>query len=51
MASSGHVQLAVTGLQDELITGSPDITYFQKRFTKHTKFALELMDKWVILWS
>ena len=44
MASSGHVQLAVTGLQDELITGSPDITYFQKRFTKHTKFALELMD-------
>ena len=44
MASSGHVQLAVTGLQDEFITGSPDITYFQKRFNKHTKFALELMD-------
>ena len=44
MASSGHIQLAVTGLQDEMITGSPDITYFQKRFNRHTKFALELMD-------
>lgn len=42
--ASGHIQLATTGLQDEFLTGNPDITYFQKRFSKHTKFALELLD-------
>ena len=36
--------MATTGIQDVFLTGSPDITYFQKRFQRHTKFALELLD-------
>lgn len=42
--SSGAVQLAAVGLQDEYLTGNPDITYFIKRFTRHTKFALEVIN-------
>lgn len=41
--SSGAVQLAAVGLQDEFLTGNPDVTYFIKRFTRHTKFALEVL--------
>ena len=42
--TSGRVQLSVTGIQDIFLTGSPDITYFQKMFQRHTKFSLELLD-------
>lgn len=42
--TSGRVQLSVTGIQDVFLTGSPDITYFQKMFQRHTKFSLELLD-------
>lgn len=42
--TSGRVQVATTGIQDVFLTGSPDITYFQKRFQRHTKFAIELLD-------
>jgi hypothetical protein len=42
--SSGAVQLAAVGLQDEYLTGNPDVTYFIKRFTRHTKFALEVIN-------
>ena len=42
--SSGAVQLAAVGLQDEYLTGNPDISYFIKRFTRHTKFALEVLN-------
>lgn len=42
--ASGRVQVATTGLQDEFLTGTPDLTYFQKVFKRHTKFALELLD-------
>ena len=42
--TSGRVQVATTGVQDVFLTGSPDITYFQKKFQRHTKFALELLD-------
>jgi len=42
--TSGRVQVATTGIQDVFLTGSPDITYFQKKFQRHTKFALELLD-------
>jgi hypothetical protein len=41
--SSGSIQLSVVGLQDEYLTGSPDVTYFIKRFNRHTKFALETL--------
>jgi hypothetical protein len=42
--SSGRVQLASVGLQDEFLTGEPDVTYFIKKFNRHTKFALETLD-------
>jgi len=42
--SSGRIQLATVGLQDEYLTGSPDVTYFIKKFNRHTKFALETLD-------
>ena len=42
--SSGRVQLSAIGLQDEYLTGTPDVTYFVKKFTRHTKFALEILD-------
>lgn len=42
--ASGRVQVATTGIQDTFLTGTPDLTYFQKVFKRHTKFALELLD-------
>jgi len=42
--SSGRVQLAAVGIQDEFLTGSPEVTYFIKRFSRYTKFALETLD-------
>lgn len=41
---SGRVQLASVGTQDEFLTGTPEITYFLKRFKRHTKFAVETID-------
>ena len=42
--TAGRLQLAATGLQDSFLTGSPDVTYFQQIYKKHTKFALETLD-------
>jgi hypothetical protein len=42
--SSGSVRLSVVGLQDEYLSGDPDVTYFIKKFNRHTKFALETFD-------
>ena len=42
--ASGRVQVAATGQQDEFLTGDPEVTYFVKRFTRHTKFALETFE-------
>lgn len=42
--TAGRLQLATTGIQDAFLTGSPDITYFQQVYKKHTKFALETLD-------
>lgn len=42
--ASGRVQLEAIGAQDSFLTGNPEITYFQKVYKKHTKFALELLD-------
>ena len=41
---AGKVQLAVTGVQDELLTGDPQTTYFLKSFKRHTKFAVDIKD-------
>ena len=42
--ASGRVQLEAIGAQDSFLTGSPQITYFQKVYKRHTKFAIELLD-------
>jgi len=42
--SSGRVQLAAVGIQDKFLTGNPDVTYFIKKFNRHTKFALEVLN-------
>ena len=42
--SSGRIQLASVGIQDFYLTGTPDITYFQKVYKRHTSFALETLD-------
>jgi len=42
--SSGRIQLTTVGLQDEFLTGTPDVTYFIKKFNRNTKFALETLD-------
>jgi hypothetical protein len=42
--SSGRVQLAAVGIQDKFLTGNPDVTYFIKKFSRHTKFALEILN-------
>jgi len=42
--SSGRVQLTTVGLQDEYLSGTPDVTYFIKKFNRHTKFALEILN-------
>jgi hypothetical protein len=42
--SSGRIQLTAVGIQDQFLTGTPDISYFIKRFNRHTKFALEILN-------
>jgi hypothetical protein len=42
--SSGRIQLAAVGIQDQFLTGNPDVTYFIKKFNRHTKFALEVLN-------
>ena len=42
--SSGRVQLAAVGIQDQFLTGNPDVSYFIKKFNRHTKFALEVLN-------
>jgi hypothetical protein len=42
--ASGRVELASVGIQDTFLTSSPQFTYFQKQYKKHTKFAMETID-------
>lgn len=39
--ASGRVILSTTGIQDEFLTGEPQMTYFLKQFKRHTRFAME----------
>lgn len=41
MSSGGRVQLAAQGAQDIFITSNPTTSYFLKRYSKHTKFAIQ----------
>ena len=38
---AGRIRLAVTGVQDQWLTGEPQFTYFIMNYKRHTKFATE----------
>ena len=42
--STGRLTLAIQGIQDQFLTGNPQVSYFLKRFTKQTVFAMETMN-------
>ena len=42
--SSGRLQLASVGIQDQFLTGDPEITYFKQIYKQHTNFALQLLE-------
>jgi hypothetical protein len=42
--SSGRLTLAIEGIQDQFLTGNPEVSYFLKRFTKQTVFAMETLN-------
>jgi Major capsid protein N-terminus/Large eukaryotic DNA virus major capsid protein len=42
--SSGRIQSAVVGTKDASFGSNPDVTYFIKKFTRHSKFAIETLD-------
>ena len=39
--SRGRIQLASVGIQDEFLTGDPQITYFLKNFKRHLKKSMD----------
>lgn len=41
---SGAVKLAVTGVQDQWLTGDPEFSYFLTTFKRHTKFSIEQIE-------
>ena len=42
--SAGRVQLAAKGVQDQYLTGSPQISFFNTMYTKHTPFLVRILD-------
>ena len=42
--SSGRLQLASVGVQDQFLTGDPEITYFKQVYKQHTNFALQILE-------
>ena len=41
---AGRLNLAVTGAQDQWLTGEPDFSYFLMNFKRHTKFSIEALE-------
>jgi len=41
---AGRVRLAVTGIQDQWLTGEPQFSYFVMNYKKHTRFATEAVE-------
>ena len=41
---AGRVNLAVTGVQDQWLTGSPRLSYFVMSYRRHTRFSTEMME-------
>lgn len=42
--SSGRLQIASVGIQDQFLTGDPEITYFKQIYKQHTNFALQILE-------
>lgn len=41
---AGRLNLAVTGVQDQWLTGEPEFSYFLINFKRHTKFSIETIE-------
>jgi hypothetical protein len=41
---AGRLNLAVTGIQDQWLTGDPEFSYFLMNFKRHTKFSIESIE-------
>lgn len=41
---AGRLRLAVTGVQDQWLTGEPQFSYFLTNFKRHTKFAFDFVE-------
>ena len=41
---AGRLNLAVTGIQDQWLTGKPEFSYFLMNFKRHTKFSIEAIE-------
>jgi len=41
---AGRINLAVTGAQDQWLTGEPEFSYFLMNFKRHTKFSIEALE-------
>ena len=41
---AGRLRLAVTGVQDQWLTGEPQFSYFLMNFKRHTKFAFDFVE-------
>ena len=41
---AGKLNLAVTGIQDQWLTGEPEFSYFLMNFKRHTKFSIEAIE-------
>lgn len=42
--ASGRLNLVVRGLQDELVTGSPSMSFFNKKFVKESSYEIFIRD-------
>lgn len=41
---AGSVRLAVTGIQDQWLTGEPQFSYFVMNYRRHTRFSTEMVE-------
>jgi len=41
---AGRLNLAITGIQDQWLTGEPEFSYFLMNFKRHTKFSIEAIE-------
>jgi hypothetical protein len=42
---AGSVRLAVTGIQDQWLTGEPQFSYFVMNYRRHTRFSTEMIER------